>query len=171
MDFRELREFIKDVSGIIITIVLVILLKIYITTPIAVVGDSMKGTVNNDDWLMMEMVSPRFFKIKRFEVVVCNGTNPKYIVKRIIGLPGEQVEYKDNKLYINGEYLSEPFLKNGITTDDIGPIIIPEGQYFVVGDNRGVSLDSRQQGSIEKSKILGKVIMRIWPLKEIKFVK
>ena len=171
MDFREIREFIKDMSGIIITVVIVILLKVYIISPIAVVGDSMKGTVNDADWLMMEMISPKFFESKRFQVVVCQGKNPKYIVKRIIGLPGETIEYRDNNLYINGEYMAEPFLPPGMITNDIGPINVPKGKYFVVGDNRVVSVDSRQQGSIDQEKILGKVIMRIWPLKEIKFVK
>jgi len=170
MDLREVWEFIKDTSGIILIIIFVILLKIFVITPISVVGDSMKGTVNDEDWLLMEMISPKF-KIKRFDVVVCNGTNPKYIVKRVIGLPGDTIEFKDNKLYLNNQETKEPYLKPEIITADMEKVTIPEGKYFVVGDNRGVSIDSRRDGPYEKDHILGKVVMRIWPLKGLKFIK
>ena len=172
MDFREIWEFIKDTSGIIITIVAVVLLKIFIISPITVSGESMKGTFNNDDWIVMEMVTPRF-SIKRFDIVVVKYTNPKYIVKRVIALPGDTVEYKDNKLYINDEEMEESFLVAGVITDDVSKTVIPEGHYYLVGDNRGASVDSRSPayGPFAKKEIHGKVFLKLWPLKEMKIVK
>ena len=92
----------------------------------------------------------------------------EHLVKRVIGLPGEYVEYKDSKLYVNKKEVKEDFIK--VETDDfslakLGFLEIPENYYFVVGDNRGDSSDSRVLGLIPKKEIKGKVVFSLFPFK------
>ena len=94
------------------------------------------------------------------------------MVKRVIGLPGEHIEYKDNKLYVNGSLV----LENNISVEtkdfkleDIGYETIPKDMYFVLGDNRTNSSDSREFGLVKKDEIIGKIVMRLYPFSKIKF--
>ena len=102
----------------------------------------------------------------------------KFLVKRVVGLPGETVEFKDNKLYINGKYYEEKYLGDDIVTDnfsleELNYTTIPDDMYLVLGDNRGDSMDSRDSdvGLIPKKDIYGKVRFKIWPINEFKYVK
>ncbi|MDD2435794.1 MAG: signal peptidase I, partial [Bacilli bacterium] len=99
----------------------------------------------------------------------------KYLIKRVIGLPGEKIEYKDNILYIDDEAYQEKITDDLITDDfslqDMGHEVIPEDMYLVFGDNRGDSLDSRSFGLIKKDDIIGKPFVRIWPLNQFNLVK
>ena len=93
----------------------------------------------------------------------------KYLIKRVIGLPGDKIEYKDNVLYVNGEKIKEDFLNKNIKTENfslasLGYQKIPKDMYLVLGDNREDSLDSREIGLIKKKDILGKVSLKIWPI-------
>ena len=84
------------------------------------------------------------------------------LIKRIIGLPGEKIEYKDSELYVNGKFVEDPFATNYSFTDDVS-ITIPEGEYYVLGDNRHVSLDSRTFGTFNKKQIIGKTDLIVYP--------
>ena len=91
----------------------------------------------------------------------------KHMIKRVVGLPGDYIEYKDNYLYVNGEKYKEPFI-NGVSTNDfslkdLGYDKIPNDMYLVLGDNRENSLDSRDYGLIKKKQIIGKTWARVWP--------
>lgn len=85
-------------------------------------------------------------------------------VKRVIGLPGEQVAGRGGSLYVNDRRLIEPYLPAGVATDDFGPVAVPEGRLFVMGDNRGASFDSRRFGPIQRSSVVGRVVVKVWPL-------
>jgi len=89
------------------------------------------------------------------------------LVKRVIGLPGETISGQDGQVFINGKALPEPWLPKGVVTGNFSPVKIPKGYYFVMGDNRGFSSDSRVFGPISGSLIVGRVVMRIWPLSHI----
>ena len=98
------------------------------------------------------------------------------MIKRVVGLPGEVVEYKDNYVVINGVTYKEPFIDSNIKTNDfsikdLGYDIIPNDMYLVLGDNRENSQDSRDYGLISKSEIIGKAWIRIWPFNKIKIIK
>ena len=85
-------------------------------------------------------------------------------VKRIVGLPGEQVSGKGGSLYVDGTLLVEPYLPAGLRTDDFAPVTVPPGKLFVMGDNRGSSFDSRRFGPIDRSSVVGRAVVKVWPL-------
>lgn len=121
----------------------------------------MASTLKDKDIMLLDEISYRFKDIQRFDIVVIKYKD-EYLIKRIIGLPGETVYYKDNQLYINGKKVKEKF-KHEITKD-FSEITITEGEYFVLGDNRTNSTDSRIIGSINKKNIKGKTNFTIFPL-------
>ena len=96
-------------------------------------------------------------------VNVVKPTTTEY-VKRVIGLPGEQVSARGGGLYIDDRLLVEPYLPPGLRTDDFGPVAVPRGTLFVMGDNRGSSFDSRRFGAIAESSVVGRVVVKVWPL-------
>ena len=94
------------------------------------------------------------------------------LVKRIIGLPGDEVDIRDGSVYVNGEKLGEPYVKGTTYTREIEfPVKVPEGKYLVFGDNREVSRDSRSFGVIDRKQIEGKAVFRFWPLDKFGTVK
>ena len=137
----------------------------------------MQPTLNEADVLILNKFHYYLFDVKRNDVVSLKYDGSKYLIKRVIGLPGESIYYKDNILYINGNPYKENIV-DGLVTEDfnlkqIGYDVIPEDMYLVLGDNRGNSLDSRNKevGLIKKEDIIGKVFIRIWPLNGFKLVK
>ena len=177
MDWLEIKEFLKDTAKYIIFIFAVIFIAIYIVGLQQVVGPSMSPTFENGNILILDKVSYRFSDIKRNDVVSLYYADTKYLIKRVIGLPGEKIEYRSGDLYVNDILVEEEFLNEAYTEDfslrDLGYNVIPEDMYFVVGDNRGDSLDSRNSevGLIPKDDIIGKVRIRLWPINQIKLVK
>ena len=156
-----MKEKLKEIFSYIIVIVLVLLIKQFIVTPIRVNGASMNNTLINKDIMILDKISYRFSNIKRFDIVVIKLEN-EYLIKRVIGLPSETLEYKDNNLYINGELVKENFKHKDTDNYSLNEVI-PEGYYFVVGDNRGDSLDSRVLGFIKEEDILGKTSLVLFP--------
>jgi signal peptidase I len=88
-------------------------------------------------------------------------------VKRIIGLPGDTVEGRDGQVWIDGEPLAEPWLPDGVVTDAFGPVVVPDGEVFFMGDNRTQSQDSRVFGTVSADNIVGRAFFRIWPLDRV----
>ena len=163
-----MKKVFKELYSYIIIIVVVVLFRSFIATPVRVDGDSMNSTLNNNDILILNKLDKDF---DRFDIVVIKYGKSK-LVKRIIGLPGENIEYKENDLYIDGELLEDVAIAR--TKDfslkelyDIDKI--PEDYYFVMGDNRGNSLDSRSErvGLIKKSDIVGTTKIRLFPFTKI----
>ncbi len=164
----NMKKIIKELYPYVIIIVVVVLFRTFIATPVRVDGDSMNSTLNNGDILILNKLNNNY---KRFDIVVIKMNNTR-LVKRIIGLPGENIEYKDNELYINGEIIED--VDTSRTADFslnelYGKTKIPKDSYFVIGDNRGNSLDSRDYrvGIIKKSDILGTTKIRLFPLNKI----
>ncbi len=155
--------FVKEYLPYIITILLVLLFKRTVISPIKVNGDSMKDTLLDGDIMLLNIIEYRFSDIKRFDIVVVDR-GKEYIIKRVIGLPGEEVEYKDNKLYINGKEVEDSYGKD--ITNDFS-VKVPKGSYFVLGDNRTNSLDSRYFGAFPKKQVLGKTSLTLYPFKRI----
>ena len=142
----------------------------YLVEKILVDGTSMECSLYDREQVLIEKVSRNFNGPDRFDVVVFtknHGTYTKTYIKRIIGLPGESVQIIDNRIFINGEELKEEFGKNPMDMAGIAsePITLKEDEYFVLGDNRNLSIDSRQPevGAIKEDLIIGKYAFRLWP--------
>ena len=169
MDLREVKEFIIDSSKMILTVVAVLVFIMYIATLQQIVGSSMSPTYESREVVILNKLHYRLFSIKRFDIISFEYDSTKYLIKRVIGLPGDIIEYKDNVLYVNGEEIEEEYLPKDIKTENfslasLGYDKIPEDMYLVLGDNREDSLDSREIGLITKKDILGKVSLKIWPI-------
>ena len=158
-----MKKFIKELIPYIIIIICVVIIRTFIVTPVRVDGVSMSPTLENNEILILNKVDKSY---NRFDVIVFNYNNEK-LVKRIIGLPGETIKVKDNKLYINNKYINEEFTHR-LTDDYEYERVIPSNTYFVMGDNRSNSLDSRFIGPINKQNIEGTVNISLLPLKKIK---
>ena len=173
MDWLSIRELIIDSLKLIIVIIIILFLMLYVVSVTQVVGRSMSPTLKDEEVLILNKFQYRFFDIKRGDIVSLDYEDTKYLIKRIIGLPGETVKIVNNQLYINDKIYEEEYLANDLNYDDfsladLGYSKIPEDMYLVLGDNRENSLDSREIGLIKKEDINGKISLRIWPLNKIK---
>ena len=176
-----MKNFLKEFLPYVIIVVVVIIIRSFIVTPVVVRGESMDNTLNDGQVLFLSKISYRFSNIKRFDIIVIHDIDDDLIIKRVIGLPGDDVIYKDNKLYINGKYVKDKYA-NGDTSDfnlqniceineDDCVSKIPKNKYLALGDNREVSADSRMKGLFDRKQILGKATLRIWPITKLKLVK
>ena len=141
-----------------------ILFIVYIAQPVKVEGIAMAPILNNGDRIF---ISKRVGTIKRGDIIVFYypEDTSKSFIKRVVGLPGELIELRDGQTLINGSPLDEPYVDRRLNqfSIDLEPVRIPEQNYFVMGDNRDASSDSRLWGTLPKSYIYGEVIGRYWP--------
>jgi len=170
-------------TSIIISYILVMLMTNFIVYPIHVDGSSMNPTLFNLDYGFSNLLSYRSEGITRFDVVVIYYEPiDEYLIKRVIGLPGDTVQVKDDHLYINGEVVPEPFLDTDYKrhwvetgepyTANFGPILVKANEVFILGDNRrtGGSTDSRVFGCLPIANIRSKDVYIFWPLSHFRWV-
>lgn len=162
---QKIIYYSKELIPYLIILIVIFLIKQFAFGTVLVKGHSMDNTLQDGDFMILDRVSYRLQKIKRFDVVVVQIGKQK-LIKRIIGLPGEKISYRDNQLYINGEEFKDPY-SSKITSDfDLSMFSlekIPQNSYFVMGDNRPDSLDSRSFGVVPEKKILGKATFILYP--------
>ena len=166
---EKMETFLKEVGPYIVLILAVIMIKLYVVTPIKVNGTSMDSTLKNGDFMILNKLVYHFSNIKRFDIVVIK-TPRETIIKRIIGLPGDTIEYKNSKLYVNGKVVKEEFIKEkteDFNISELGYSKVPEDTYFVLGDNRDNSIDSRFLGFMRKDMILGRAKFTFFPFTRI----
>ena len=164
-------RFLKEVWIYLVIIVALLAIKVYVASPIKVNGKSMDPTLKDQDIMILNKLVYKFSDIQRFDIVVIkgreiNGKKEEDLIKRVIGLPGEHIAYRGNKLYVNGEVVKENFMRNEIDDFDIDELeshTVPKDMYFVLGDNRVGSLDSRVLGFIHKDIILGRAKYTVYP--------
>lgn len=133
----------------------------------------MVPTLKDGDIMILDKIGYRINGLDRFDIVVVDYDGER-IIKRVIGLPNDHVEYIDNKLYINGEYIEEEYERkdtNDFMLEMIGENVIPEGKYLVLGDNRPISKDSRIIGLIDEKDIKGYTSIILFPFNRIGKVK
>ena len=169
-----MKGIVKELFGWIVFIVVVVVASYLIVTFVGqrteVSGSSMETTLSSGDQLIVDKISYRFRDPKRYDIVVFpyRYEENTYYIKRIIGLPGETVQIVDGMVYINGSPLNEHYGNEVI--EDPGsaaePITLGDDEYFVLGDNRNNSQDSRASnvGLIHRDELLGRAWVRIWPL-------
>ncbi len=171
MSMKNALSFIWEVIKIVaVALVIVVPIRYFLFQPFLVSGDSMEPNFEDGDYLIVDELSYRMREPQRGEVIVFKYPfdTSKRFIKRIIGLPGETVEIKEGKVIIvkdNMEVLDESrYLPEGSETQKDIKISIPEDNFFVLGDNRSLSADSRSWGLLPEKYIIGRVYIRIWPL-------
>jgi len=172
---NELFEWIKALA---IAIILAAVIRYFFFAPIVVDGLSMMPTLHDKDRMLVNKIGYQFAEPKRFDIVVFHATEDKDYIKRIIGLPGDHIEYREDTLYVNGIPQAEPYLDkykqevfDGPLTDPFIFEHVPEGHFFVMGDNRRYSKDSRHIGPVPMEEVMGKTNMVYWPLSDIRLVE
>lgn len=172
------KELLSWIVPIVVAIVIAFVVRQYLIAPVTVKGESMEPTYHDNDRVMI-------FKPGSLDyddvIVFQSPVEDDHYIKRVIGLPGDHVEVKDEQLYVNGKKVAEPYIADtakqyekdtgvqyteDFTMDDVtGEMKVPKDSYFVLGDNRPNSSDSRMYGFINKDAVDGKVLFRYWPWK------
>ncbi|MFD2044083.1 signal peptidase I [Ornithinibacillus salinisoli] len=175
---KRKSEWFDWVKALLIAFALAFIVRTFFFTPIIVDGPSMLPTLHDRDQMIVNKFKYRFNEPDRFDIVVFHANEQKDFIKRVIGLPGEHVAFKNNVLYINGEAVEENFYSkeqdpalpfpgptNDFTLEELpgGHDVIPEGHVLVLGDNRNNSTDSRALGLISTEQIVGTTSIIYWP--------
>lgn len=163
-----MKKVFSELFPYLVVFVIAILVKTFIFSIVQVSGDSMDNTLSNNDFMILNKVDYYFNDIERFDIVVVKYEG-KHFIKRVIGLPNEKIDYIDSKLYVNDKEVEEPFIDEQITRDF--EKIVEEGKYFLMGDNRSNSLDSRILGSFDRKDIEGTATLTIFPFSRLGFKK
>lgn len=180
MKEKKKSETIEWLKAIVLAVLLAAGIRAFIFSPIIVDGQSMMPTLESEDRMIVNKLNYKISEPKRFDIIVFHADEEHDYIKRIIGLPGDHIEYKDDTLYVNGKAYNEPYLdeyKNelpeGSLTPDftleetaVGKKTVPEGHLFVMGDNRRYSKDSRHIGAVPIKEVLGDTNLVYWPLEE-----
>jgi len=170
---KKILLFIWEIVKIaIIALIIVVPIRAFVFQPFFVRGASMEPNFHDFDYLIVDEISYRFTEPKRGDVIVFYNpnNNSQRFIKRVIGLPGETIKVLEGSVSIkknNDDFFildETTYLSENVKTPGNKEILLEEGQYFVMGDNRGLSLDSRVFGAIEKDSIIGKESFRLWPL-------
>jgi signal peptidase I len=174
---------------IVVAVAAVLAIKAWVVNPYRIPSSSMEPTLHcavpesgcraeTSDRVLANRFVYRFTEPERGDVVVfrtppeaenvCPGPGGVF-VKRLVGLPGDTLEVRDETMYVNDRPLVEPYLLGGDPGDNFGPVTVPEGEYFMMGDNRWQSCDSREWGSVPKGNLIGPVFALYWPPQRIGF--
>lgn len=161
---REIRTWIRDIVFAALTAVLIV---VFVVQPVKVEGTSMQPHLADQERIFVNKFVYHVSEIGRGDIVVFwYPKDPaKSFIKRVIGLPGETVEIDSGLVHVNGSPLVEPYVPGEYTdTSSFGPAVVPPGSYFVLGDHRNSSNDSRNWGMVPANNIFGKAVLRYWPI-------
>ncbi|QHA91772.1 signal peptidase I [Bacillus sp. N1-1] len=180
----EKKDSWEWIRALIIAFILAGAVRYFIFAPIVVDGESMMPTLQDRDRMIVNKISYNIGDAERFDIIVFEAPEGKDYIKRVIGLPGDKVEYKGDMLYVNGKAMKEPYLESykedlleGNLTYDFdltgvtGEATVPEGHLFVMGDNRQHSKDSRSIGFVPVEKVIGEANVIFWPLNDIQVME
>ncbi len=165
-------EILELVQTAIIAFILVFITTSFFFKPVRVYGSSMYPTLHDGDTGLSNIIGVKISGIERFDIVVVKlEYNGEHLVKRVIGLPNEKLCYDNDRLYINDEYIAEDFLQPNVTnnrnfTSNIKCFVLASDEYFLMGDNRPNSTDSRHYGTFDQSQIISKGVFVLWPFKD-----
>lgn len=175
MNEQTKKEVLSWSKSVAVALILALLIRQFLFTPVTVSGQSMDPTFEHEQRILIS----KLYAIEHFDLVVFQSPiSDEHFIKRVIGLPGDYVVMKDDQLYINGVLHEETYIQEnkkklyeGSRLTDNFEVHVPKNHYFVLGDNRQFSQDSRHLGAIEKQAIIGKVALRIYPIGSIGFPK
>lgn len=164
-----LGSWLREIGETVLpAIVIAVLINLFLAQATRVYGSSMEPTLSTDQRLVVEKVSYHFHSPRRGDVVVVRmpERGPELLIKRIVALPGETIEVRDGHVYVDGVALAEPYLTQR-TNGSHGPVTVPPGHVFVMGDNRGASNDSRVFGPVSLDRVVGRAWVSYWPLESV----
>lgn len=172
-----IKESISWMRVIFLTVLIVLVSRHFLFEPVAVHGESMMPTFEDDDKVMLVKI----YAIENFDMIVFTAPNGVNFIKRVIGIPGDRISMENDQLYVNGKAKAEPYLDNnrkiaeqqGLSrlTEDFKEFTVPAESYYVLGDNRLNSKDSRVLGFISQDSIVGEVKIRLSPLDHVGIVE
>lgn len=175
MALEETRttSFFRELPFLLVSAVLIAwVVRTFIFHPFYIPSGSMEPTLLPQDRVIVNKFIYRFQEPKRGDIIVFLPPNDnRDYIKRIIGLPGETIEIKKGMVYINNRALSEPYKTKAPDPSSFGPFKIPNSNYFVMGDNRPNSSDSRVFGPLKKERIIGKAVFIYWPISRIRWLQ
>lgn len=172
IDNIEPQKAKKEMSwtSFFIFLAMILLFRVFVLEPHSVSGSSMDDTFKDKDYVLVDKISYRFKAPQKGDVIVFNppaaAENTNRFIKRIIATPGDTIEIKDGLTYINNQSINEKFVTY-TSLKDSSSITLKPDEYFVMGDNRNVSYDSRYWGTITKDEIQGRVLLRLYPFNKI----
>ncbi|OQA36963.1 MAG: Signal peptidase I T [Parcubacteria group bacterium ADurb.Bin326] len=174
--WQKASEFIWEMVRVaVISLAIIIPVRYFLIQPFYVKGASMEPNFYDHEYLIIDEISYRFNQPQRGDIVVFKyPKDPKqFFIKRVVGLPGERVKIEDNKIYIDGTILNEAYLDSGAETvlalRGYGDVVLGSDEYFLLGDNRSQSLDSRSFGPVKREYIIGRTWLRGWPFNRVTF--
>jgi len=175
-EHRILYDIMRGILDILVVIGIAVFLTVYLGEKMTVTGHSMDPVLSNEEKILIDKLIYHFTDPKRFDIVVFRyGEEGKYSLKRIIGLPGETIQIKDGKVIVNGEVLeeeiqTEAILNSGLASEEI---ILGEDEYFLLGDNRNNSEDSRFEtvGNVKRSNMIGKAWLLVTTLNDVALIR
>lgn len=163
----------KILKIIILSFIIIFPVRYFAAQPFKVIGSSMEPSLEGGDYLVIDKISYKFREPKRGEIVVFHSSPKDFFVKRVIGLPGETVQIKQGSVYIYNNNkkqwikLSENYILANTKTSPEMKAVLAENEYFVLGDNRNISVDSRSFGIVREGHLVGRVFLRLWPISKI----
>ena len=160
-----MKKILKELYPYVIIVIAVVLFRSFIATPILVKGRSMYDTLSGNEMMILNKLAKR----DRYDIVVVDNEVDDYIIKRVIALPGETIYCEDSEIYVNGKKIKDDFAYG--ETYDFTEIELQDDEYFVMGDNREISKDSRLIGPITKKEIKGTTRFVLYPFSKFGFVK
>lgn len=178
---RAIYYFLLDIfQTLLLAISFFFVVYVFLLRPYQVTGSSMHPNFVNKEYVLTNLTAVRFGEIKKGDVIVFHAPvdEEKDFIKRVIGVSGDTILLKDGSIYVNNQKLDENvYLDNSVKTypgaflHEGTPIVVPDRQYFVLGDNRGASSDSREWGFVKKEKIIGESFFVYWPVNNARLIK
>lgn len=167
------RRLAGQLRFYVVVLLVAVLVNTFVVKAFLIPSSSMEPTIRAHDRVLVNELSYRFHDVRRGDIVVLKSPEPDdgsgvdQLIKRVIGLPGDRIDTRDYRIAINGRNLIEPYLRTGVLTTDLPSMVVPPGQYLVLGDNREDSEDGRTFGPVPRSSIVGRAFLRFWPLPSI----
>jgi signal peptidase I len=172
-DNRGLRNLVEWIAIVVGALAVALIVKTFLIQAFFIPSLSMYPTLDEGDRVLVNKLSYKLHDVHRGDLVVFErppgqpASDIKDLIKRVVGLPGDEIEARNGVVYIDGKRLDEPYLVDGVVTDNLPDQKVPAGHVWVMGDNRTDSADSRVFGPIDEDTIVGRAFIRVWPIPDI----